>query len=354
MAINTGAGSGGVGFVQNTTWLTAVAVGAGRQIRALSFDDSGGGVGELTTEEISNANGSASHIGGELRRVRMTGYCYYGSNVAELLAYIFGTSGAPTNNTGSYTHTLTWTDLLTKFMTLVVGKRASQKPWEYASVMARRLVIRGQGQGRLEWEMELIGGALDTDSSTNTTTELAALTIPNSTRPAVRLTDGVLRINAQAGAALQSSDAVTALGFELVMERPMAEDFGTGSAVILQPAEDGENMVTLAVDLRSYDAETWLNAWETGTSGVPTEYKADLTFSSGVTPTSGNELTWTFSFPRMYVKGSPTAPVGGPQRISHRVLFHCLEAASAPTGMTGITKPVHLVVEDEDSSAYLA
>lgn len=354
MAINTGAGSGGVGFVQGSTWLTAVAVGANRQIRLERFDDSGGRVEELPCVEIGNPTGSVSQEGGETRRVTLMGYCYYGANCAEFLSYIFGTSGAPTDNTGSYTHTLTWTDLLTKFMTLVVGKRASQKPWEYASMMARRLVIRASGQGRLEWEMTLVGGALDTNSSTNTTTELAALTVPNGTRPAVRLTDGVFRVNAQAGSGLSSGDALTIVGFELTIERPLAEDFGTGSSVVLQPAEEGESRITLAVDFRDYNAETWVNAWETGTNGVPTEYKADLVLSSGVTPASGLELKWTFSFPRLYVAGSPTAPLDGPGRIPHRVTFHCVEAASAPTGMSGITKPVHLVVEDEDSAAYLS
>lgn len=352
MAINTGAGSGGVGFIQGTTWGTAVAAGAARQIRVRSFDDSGGNFVDLENTDIANANGAASDIGAELRRVVMAGDCYYGGNVWEFVSFAFGTSGTPTNNTGSYTHTLTWDDTLDKFMTLAIGKRTSQKPWEYASMKARRLTIRGAGSGRMEWEMELLGGGLDRDSSTNNTTTLTALTIPNSTRPAVRLTDGVFRINAQGGSTLQSSDALTVLGWELTIERPMSEDFGTGSNLVLEPNEDGVNNVMLSVDLRSYDSETWIAAWDG--QETPTEYKADFTLSSGITPASGQELTATFSFPRMYVKVAPAAPVTGRERIPHRVTFHCLEASSAPTGMSGITKPVHLVVEDEDSSAYLA
>jgi len=351
MSIETGAGSGGVGFVQGTTWLTAVAAGAGRQIRVRSFDDSGGQQVDLENTDIANANGAISDIGSEIRRVTVIGDLYYGGNAAEFISYVFGTSGSPSGST-TYTHTVTWDDTLDKFQTLVIGKRTSQKPWEYASMKARRLVLRGAGSGRVEFEMELLGGALDRASSTNTTTTLSALTIPNSTRPAVRLTDGVFRLNAQAGAALQASDAVTVLGFELTIERPMSEDFGTGSNVVLEPNEDGVNNVMLAVDLRSYDTETYIASWDA--QETPTEYKADLIFSSGITPSTGNELTYTFQFPRCYVKVAPSAPVTGRERIPHRITFHCVEASSAPTGMSGVTKPVHMVVEDEDSAAYLA
>jgi hypothetical protein len=48
------------------------------------------------------------------------------------------------------------------------------------------------------------------------------------------------------------------------------------------------------------------------------------------------------------------APVSGSGRIGHRVTFKCFEADSAPTGMTGVTKPVRLTIEDEDSAANLA
>lgn len=351
MAISTGAGSGGVGFIQGTTWGTAVAAGASRQIRVRSFDDSGGQFGDLETTVISDANGSVSDIGAQIRRASVVGDLYYGGNASEFISYIFGTSGAPSGST-TYTHTVTWDDTLDKFMTLVIGKRASQKPWEYASMKARRLVLRGAGSGRVEFEMELVGGGLNRDSSTNTTTTLSALTIPNSTRPAVRLTDGVFRINAQAGATLQTSDALTILGFELMIERPLSEDFGTGTNLVLEPNEDGVNNVMLSVDLRSYDREDFIAAWDG--QETPTEYKADLVLSSGITPSTGNELTYTFQFPRMYVKVAPSAPVTGRERIPHRVTFHCVEAASAPSGMSGVTKPVHLVVEDEDSAAYLA
>lgn len=351
MAINTGAGSGGIGFEQGSTWGTAVACGANDQVRTLTFND-GGGFEEQENQEVGNAYGEAADRGDEAREVVWTGNCYYGSSCGRLLSYIFGTSGAPTNNTGSYTHTLTMTDVLTKFMTIIAGKRTGQKPWEYASMKARRLLLRAEGRGRLSWELTLVGGGLDKNSSTNTTTELAALTIRDSTRPVLRLGDATFRINAQGGSALASTtDDVQIVGFEMVIERQMPVDFGTESALVLEPFDDGDVNVMLTIDYRAYSSDTFIDAWDT--DSTPTEYKADIVFSSGITPASGQELTWTFSFPRLQPKPS-TTPITGRNRIAHRVSFKCLEASSAPSGMSGITKPVHLVIEDEDSGTYLS
>lgn len=350
MAITTGAiSSGGFGFAQGTTWGTAVACGSGRGLR-LRSENITGGFASLPKDHISDAWGAPPDIGSESWSGTIASDAYYGGNVPEVWAYVFGTSGSPSGST-TYTHTTDLADSLGDFATFAIGKRASAKPWEFASMMARRLVIRGSGNGRVTWEMDWVGGPLSRSSSTNTTTTLAALTIPTLER-AMLFTDGVFRINAQSGGSLGSSDVVSIAGFELVIERPLAVDFLTGASYVAQPSEDGPCSVTLAIDLRSYDADTYIDLWD-GAS-TPTERKADLVFSSGVTPTGGSELKMTFSFPRMTLMESPQAPVSGTGRVPHRLLFKCVEASSAPTGMTGITKPVRLVNIDEDSSAYLA
>jgi len=341
-----------VGFIQGTTWGTPVAVGAGRGLRLRSFDDSGGGHEPLPREDIGDAYGSKFDKGGERRSVTLSGDAYYGGNVFELWAYMFGTSGAPTNNTGSYTHTLTMTDAIAKFLTLCAGKRSSQKPWEYDSMIAQSLTIRGAGAGRVTYEIIFLGGTLDTASSTNTATEIQALTTP-TLQQAMKFTDGVFRMNAASGSGLVAGDAFVILDFELSIARPLTEDFGTGSASMLQPCEDGPAAdVMLSVTLRDYNTEQFITWWN-GVSEA-TSLKGDLIFSSGLTPASGLELTATFQFPELVVANEPDAPISGPTRIPHTIRFKCFEASSAPTGMSGVTKPVHLVVEDTDSSAYLA
>ena len=153
MSINTGAGSGGVGFSQGSTWGTAVACAAGDQIRCSSLDDSNG-FEELPRDDIGDMNGSASDIGAQRRTIIVRGDCYYGANLSRILAFAFGTSGAPTDNTSTYTHALTFTDALTKYATLIIGKVAGAKPYEFASMMCRRLTITGSGSGRVSYESE--------------------------------------------------------------------------------------------------------------------------------------------------------------------------------------------------------
>ena len=202
----------------------------------------------------------------------------------------------------------------------------------------------------MTWELTVIPADLDRDSSTNTTTETDAVTVP-SIEGAVRFKDGLFRINAQGGGALGSSDETDIGSFELVIRRDMARDFlADGNTFVAQPAEQGPCEVMLTVSTRSYDAETWKDAWAAGT-----EYKADLKFTgSGLDGGSGADPYYEFEFPRLVVAEDPQASIGGRGRITHTVTFKCIAATSAPTGMSGVTQPVELNVMDKVSTAYLS
>lgn len=356
MSIKTGAKSRGVAFVQGSAWGTAVAVGSGRGIRTTSFSDPPSpGHEPLPREHIGDAYEGDMDKGGQSRTYTTTHDLYYGGNCGELLAYIFGTSGAPTDNTGSYTHAITMADALAKFATWVADKGGSGTvPWEYASAMARRMTISGEGQGRVTVEIEWLGDALSTASSTNTSTEMDAVTLVAVNGGAVKHTDGVFRVNAQGGAGLASpTDDIAVSRWAVIIERPLSLDFLTGSANIAQPCEENvAATVRVEFTLRSYTDTTWVDYWNG--SSAPVELKADMTYSSGFTPSGGLEMTYLFQFPRLILAEEPPAPIPGKDRIPHTIVMMGLEAASAPTGMSGITKPAHAVVEDEDSGAYLA
>jgi len=353
MALAIGALSEGFAFEQGSTWGTAVAVGAGDGMDLRSFSSGGGGVQLDPRDTLGNPNGDTFDNGVELWSPTADFDLFYGGGCGRFLSYIFGTSGAPTDNTGSYTHTLDWTNSLTKFATIVNSYRSGQKWHEFASAKMSSLTIQGSGQGRVTGSATWIASARDRDSSTNTTTQTDAVTVPTK-RVAVYHHQGVFRINAQTGGALSGSDNVSVGGFTIEMRRPLAQDVNTGgNARVDDPCEDGLNEVYLTVRLPSYNAETYLALVE-GVVGSPTEQKATLTFSSGYTPASGLEMTQTWNFPRLVLAQVPDATISGPQRIPHEVRFRCLTASSAPTGMTGITEPISLVIEDEVSSAYLA
>lgn len=357
-AISTGANVGNgvtaAAFEQGSTWNTAVAVGAGDGFKLLSESVVGGAIA-LPRESVGLQWGDVVDRGAEDHAGAIRGNLYYGGNCGKLLSYFFGTSGSPTQtppSTGtSYLHAVTLEDALDVFMTLCMGKRPGQKWWEYASAMVAELRLRGEGNGRVTFELSLIASTLDRDSSTNTTTQTDAVTVA-AIEGAVRFPEGLFRINAQGGSGLASpTDDIDIASFELVARRDLSRDFlADGTAVVAQPAEQGPCEVMLTVSTRSYDAETWKAAWAAGT-----EYKWDLKFTgTGLDGGSGADPYYLFQSPRAVVAEDPQASIGSRNRITHTITFKSIKAASAPTGMSGITQPLAMSVMDKVSGAYLS
>lgn len=362
MPITTGAKAGNgvaaAAFEQGSTWGTAVAVGASDGVRILS-ESIQGGRGVLERATLGLPWGDKPDAGPEGWAGSLNGDLFYNANCGKFLSYVFGTSGSPTQtppSTGTtYLHVCDLANSLTKFFTLVIARRAqvggSTKWHEYDSTMMSRVVFRGAGNGRVTFEASVVANALDRDSSTNTTTQTDAVTIP-TVLGAVRFADGLFRINAQAGSALASTtDDLGIAGFELEIMRPLPQDFlADGTGGMAQPAEEDACLVMLRIDLRSYDADTWIAAWAAGT-----EYKADLKFTgTGLAPASGSDPYFQFQFPRLVLASQPQANIPGRGRVPHRVEFKGLVASSAPSGMTGVTQPVRLNVLDTDTAAYLS
>lgn len=362
MTIYTGAKAGNLktaaAFEQGSTWGTAVAVGASDGLRITS-ESIQGGTAPLERAAVGFPWGDIIDEGAESWRGTISGDLFYNANCGKFVSYVFGTSGAPTQtppSTGTtYLHVCDLANSLAKFYTLTLARKAvsgdSQKWHEYASCMTARVTFAGTGNGRVTWTAELIANAMDRASSTNTTTQTDAVTVP-TVLGAVRFKDGLFRYNAQAGGALASTtDDYSISGFELEVSRPLSLDFlADGTTSIAQPAEEDACSVMLRVDLRSYDTDTWKAAWSAGT-----EYKADLKFTgAGLAPASGSDPYFEFQFPRLVVASDPQANIAGRGRIAHRVEFKCLTASAAPTGMSGVTQPVRLNVLDTDTAAYLS
>lgn len=357
--MNTGSRAGNATFVaaaaieQGSTWGTAVAVGAGDGI-AITGESISGGRAALPREDLGYPWGQGIDVGAERHRGAINFDLFHGGGAGRLMSYFFGTSGSPTQtppSTGTtYLHVLTLENALTKFGTVCLAKRASQKWWQYASAKAARLELSGSGNERVRGSIEFIANALDRDSSTNTTTQTNAVTVPTR-RALAYAKQGTFRLNAQAGGALASTtDDVPILGFKFTAVRPFDEpELIDGTNYIAEPVEAGECMGELEITLRSYDAETWIAAYL-----AQTEYKADLKLLSAYTPSGGAAMYALLNIARMVVAEQPQAPVANRGPIPHVVRFKCLTPSAAPTGMSGLTQPFELQVLDEVSTAYLS
>jgi hypothetical protein len=352
-----GAKAGGFAFVQGSTWGTPVAVAANGGLKLTSYSENGGQE-SLENVELGDPAGSAPDIGNEGYMPEGNGKCRYG-NFGRLLAYIFGTSGAPAQtgggSSGSYLHTLTWADTLAKFMTAAYGFRAGAIPHEFPSKKINRISIAFDEGGQVTFKVNGVACSRKRASSTNTYAVFAAATV-RAGRQQIMGTHATFRMNAQASGALASTtDDISIRGFELTIFRPMSVQHDTQSTAATEPFEDGPTEVEYTIKLRSYENDTYIALWEDLNS--PTPKKADIKFLSTFTPSGSGSvpLYLQFDFPNCMVKAAPKTDVPGAGRIPHEVTFKCTNppANTAPTGMTAVG-PVQAFVMDEITTAYLA
>jgi hypothetical protein len=71
-----------------------------------------------------------------------------------------------------------------------------------------------------------------------------------------------------------------------------------------------------------------------------TELKADFTFVGPTLATTNYGLL--FQFPHMVVTEAPIEFKSGAENVQPKATFKCYKAATAPTGMTGITRPFRI------------
>lgn len=357
--MNTGSRAGNATFVaaaaikQGSTWGTPVAVGASLGV-ALTAEDISGGKMPLPRGDLGYPWGQQPDIGPEKHRGTLKFDLFHGGGHGKLMSFFFGTSGSPTQtppSTGTtYLHKLTLQNALDKFATICLAKRSGQKWWEFASAKAAKLELSGAGNERVKGSIEFLANALDRDSSTNTTTQTDAVTVPTRQQLAYAK-QGTFRVNAQAGSALASTtDDVPIVGFRFTAVRPFDEpELIDGTNYMAEPVEAGECSAELEITFRDYNAETWIAAYL-----AKTEYKADLKLLSTYTPSGGAAMYVLLNIARMVVAEQPQAPVAGQGPIAHVVKFKLLTPASAPSGMSGLTQPFELQVLDEVSTAYLS
>lgn len=350
-----GAKAGGCAFRQGSTWGTAVAVQANGGIKLTSYSENGGQA-SLPNEEVGAVAGSVPDIGNEGWQPSLNGKARYG-NFGRLLAFIFGTSGNPTQTppaTGTtYLHTLTWQTTLDKFLTLCLGARAGAKPHEFPSEKINEVSLTFTDGGELIFKVDGVACARERDSSTNDAATFAAATV-RAGRRQVMGSHATFRMNTQSGGALASTaDDIKIRSFELRLRRPMQVSHETQSTEAVEPFEEGAVEVMFTITLRSYETDAYIALWED--LNTPTAKKADIKFLSGYTPTDGAEMYLQFDFPYVVVNEDPRIEVPGGGRIPHTVTFKAIAppSGSAPTGMSA-TGPVMGFVLDEVSTAYLS
>lgn len=275
---------------------------------------------------------------------------------AILSAMVLGTAGAPTalsgSDTGAYEHLLKWGAQSTQEgLWCSAGVNYGADTVQYQYLKAGRRLISGRTGGYLETAFDLMGRGEDRGASS------ASWTFRNSPvgtgARVLLMRQTVIRLNAQAGGALGSTDTVYPVSFELEATRQNAEDYaqageseeplpGDFADITLRLAfrQLSSELVALFRDIRNGDGLLKASIIATGD---------DLIIGGGA-----QKFAWKCYLPMLKVIEDPTS-VDGPGPVPYRVVATAHAAPSTPTGFTtGYTSALNELWYNALSSDLLA
>lgn len=319
-------------MIKGVTWGTAVNAGAA----GCGITPGNPGAFKLQqqileVDDVVNAN----ETGIDLGNINPTDFSLdfngfqWDGNEAKLLAMLLGTAGTPTGAGTAKTHTLAMKDTIEGlFLTYAVEKGSKIHVVPSAKVIKASF---GVNNGLIKATFGLRGQTVEDNNGV--VTSMSAVTYPSIHKRA-RFNQAVFRVNAQSGAGLASpTDVVEPRNFTLDIERKVDSEHVSGSKLIIEPRENTKPQVKLTMEFPRIAAgnEAYFADWKAGT-----EKKADIVITGPLIDGS-DYYTLKFEFPRLIIE-DVDYPDGA--IIPAKVTFRAVVADAAPTGMTGLTKPV--------------
>jgi hypothetical protein len=224
----------------------------------------------------------------------------------------------------AYVHTFEFADYTEDFFTIVTGRPGAV--WEVPSAKPMKLAIK-TGGGRLQAAVTVRGNTLTEASSVNGETQVNLLT-PEAEGNFVKAQQGVLRMNAQSGDALDSGDVIANVSdVPIDLERTMDAQTCLGGTYIADPAESNfKHVVKVALSRAAAADVAYLSTFK-----AMTAQKMDLTFTGAVIAGT-HTYKVTFGFPRLKFSGPPDCKLE--DIIKNGLEFVAEEAATPPSGMT--------------------
>ena len=264
------------------------------------------------------------------------------------LAFAMGTAGTPTETEASfrYTHRLQYHDsLIGVYATLGLnrnidktGADGDETAYLYQGAKANGFTFRAEQGAAAKLTVPFLCRELTDDASPASWTYRQNV---NTGMEYMLLSQAVLRIKAAASTALGSGDVLDLpVSVEIAYSPGLASDIPDDEGVKDEPVmrTPPVTRMTVAWSRINQTLRTLLvSAFENTTA-----LKADLIFT-GSAIGAGTHLA-TFSFPEIYVDSDLDAVAEGSDLIGFPVEFHAQQATAAPTGMTGITKPLDVSI----------
>lgn len=252
---------------------------------------------------------------------------YQDAGLSRIMALFLGAVAAPAEQTvgeGDYLHRITHSATADKLCTIAYDGSASE-PIEYPTCRPTQVTIEtGNTPGYLTYTAEFIANDQDITSPVNTSASLAAATVEGDRKIVHSVTAGSLWINAQAGGALSSGDAINPDTVSIYYTKPKTKINTFGNSTVIK---DGLFDSTITLTFPSLTALTWFTANNAGT-----EYKA-LFKVEGEQIGAGENYTSAFYFPKLKIVEAPDYGLSDPGINPLTVVFKGLAADANPTGM---------------------
>jgi hypothetical protein len=180
--------------------------------------------------------------------------------------------------------------------------------------------------------------------STNISSVNIAATVAGAVFPSlgnrVMQHQGVFRINANAAGSLTATDSVKIESAKLTFNRPQDAPHVYGSDVVDEPADNGFPEVTLEFTFSRMNTQSANSFYAGLRSG--TAFKADWTFT-GPAINSTDSYTELFQFPYLQMMDDGfMAQTKGAEQVKPTIKMAGRLPPSAPTGMSGVTRPFRL------------
>jgi len=338
-----------MGLKKASAWRTAVACGANDGLLILSeslkqtrehLKDDSAGLAFIQRTDSGKINASGG-FEGYLR--------YEGLDIPIALA--MGQAGAPTQQglTVAYTNAYKLTmNPVGLFATLAFLKK-SDIVHEFPSAKIHGFTISGEMNAPLKISFDVLANLLKLASVTNTSATMANVTYPDKGNRIIFNKDATFKINDESGAALVDGDKIFPASFDLAFNRPMEGDLVAGNEDIDEPVGTDFPETTLTLNFPRYNDANhqFFTDWD-----AFTRKKMEIYFK-GPLIVDTYYYEFKLSFPNLKVV-DPDAAISGPGKIPASIPFTVLGTDTAPTGMTEITQPFQINVQNKRTTNPLA
>lgn len=222
-------------------------------------------------------------------------------------------------------------------LTLAIDK--NQYVEELTSAKVFGFSIENEDNGAMQIAYKVIGGQITNISSVNINSTLGGATYPALGNRVVQQ-QGVFRMNLNSAGSLVATDAVRAESIKFSFERPQDAPHVFGQSYVDEPADNGHPTFELEITyprMNTPSANSLFQALRSSTA-----FKADWTFT-GPYINSTDQYKVLFQFPYLQLmEDGFQAATDAAQQVKPKAKFRAALAASAPTGMSGITNPFRL------------